>query len=275
MKNLIFLVAFLAIFSGCTARQMLNYEPSENFKDENLSFQIDSNWYKLYNQNYLNELISLVLKQNIDLKISAINLAKAYENAGLITADFFPTISANSGFSANRDILVNDNFSKSYSNRIGASFELDLFGKILASKNSAEWFAKASEFDLQAAKLSLINSITNSYFKGLYLNEALNFTEQNLQSYEKLGEIVQVKFEYGKSEMIELKQIQSSILSLKNRRLSLISQIQNNELFMRNLLNADQNFTLPNIQIESVKFLGVDLNVPYTALSNRPDLRRC
>ena len=39
------------------------------------------------------------------------------------------------------------------------------------------------------------------------------------------------------------------------------------------MLGNDSEFLTPVSQIENIKFLGVDMSVPYIALSNRPDLR--
>lgn len=272
MRN--FIIIFLIVFlSACSTKNALNYEPNKNFKDENETFRLEKNWYKLYNQVQLNELVEEVLKNNIDFKIASLNLARAYENAGLISADLFPTLSAGADFTTNRDISANDNFRKKYQAKVGVNYEVDLLGKILSRKYASDWLATADEFDLQSLKLTLINSAISGYFKEIYLNEALNFTERNIKSYEKLNEIINIKVAYGKSEPLELKQTENALLNLQNKKLSLISQLKNNELFLRNLLGNDSEFLTPVSQIENIKFLGVDMSVPYIALSNRPDLR--
>lgn len=312
MKKFIFLGILAIFFIGCSVKGDLKYEPIDNYYDENESYIIDTQWYKKYNQPYLNELVDLALQNNYDLKTAALNIATAYANLGLSEADLFPTINGSLGASASRNVAHSDDFSKSYRGGLSASYELDIYGKIRASVNSSQWSAISSEYTYDDLRLSIINSVVGAYFQMLYLNDALKFTEQNLKNYAELKDIVQAKYDYGRGEFIDVEQMQMNILSLENRVLNLKRQIENNRLLLRNLVipssmeanldRSDSQVLVPNSQtalnstkspysvagdrylqilefernlnsINSVKFLGVDLEVPFLALSNRPDVR--
>ena len=310
MKKFIFLGILTIFFVGCSIKSDLQYEVIENYYDENETYFIDTQWYKKYNQPYLNELVDLALKNNYDLKTAALNIATAYANLGLSEADLFPTISGSLGGSASRNVATHDDFSKSYRGGLSASYELDIYGKIRASVSSSEWSAISSEYNYDDIRLSLINSVVSGYFQMLYLNDALKFTQQNLKSYNDLKEIVKAKYDYGRGELIDVEQMKMNILSLENRVINLQKQIENNKLLLRNLVipnstranlnrndskvlvakNGKKGVNLPYSvasdsylqilefdkfigSIESVNFLGVDLEVPFLALSNRPDVR--
>ena len=236
MKKFIFLGILTIFFVGCSIKSDLQYEVIENYYDENETYFIDTQWYKKYNQPYLNELVDLALKNNYDLKTAALNIATAYANLGLSEADLFPTLSGSLGGSASRNVAAHDDFSKSYRGGLSASYELDIYGKIRASVSSSEWSAISSEYNYDDIRLSLINSVVSGYFQMLYLNDALKFTQQNLKSYNDLKEIVKAKYDYGRGELIDVEQMTKNILSLENRVINLQKQIENNKLLLRNLV---------------------------------------
>ena len=286
--NLSFLIIFIV---GCSIKQDLNYAVIDDFNDENETYFIDETWYKKYNQPYLNELIDLALKTNYDLKQAGLNLEQAYANLGISELDLLPTLSGSAGANTARNIDRSDDWSENYRSGFNVSYELDLFGKIRSSINSQAWSASATYYDLENVRLTLINSVVSGYFEMLYLNESLKWTQENLQNYYKLRDIVKAKYDLGRSEFMDYEQMNSNILNLENRILSLKKQIESNKLFLRKLIGADFkenggefynpilksilikefNQNLPSL--ENIGFLGVDMNVPFTALSNRPDIR--
>lgn len=275
INSKVILSGFLAVWiCGCASNQSeVKYEPTEKFKDENASYEIDPLWYKKYNESYLNKLVDQALANNYDLKTAALNVESAYANLGLNRADLFPTLNSSWNGGARRDISTGDNWSKTYSSGFNVSYELDLFGKIRSSVSANEWSARASEFDLENARLTLINSVVSGYFEMLYLNDSLKWTRQSLNDYREIERIVKAKYDYGKSEQLDYRQIQNSILGLQNKILDIQKNIEENRKYMRNLISSSMQFNDNTNSISSIKFQGVDLAVPYTALSNRPDIR--
>ncbi|MCR4942743.1 MAG: TolC family protein [Campylobacter sp.] len=262
----------LAIFlSGCAVSKVdRNYE--NLLLDDNVSINLDEKWWLGYGENYLNELVDLGLKNNTDLAKSAINLQKARAKAGLSEADLLPDFSFKTGANTNRDTSMHSEWKKGYTSGFTLNYELDLWAKLADAKDAALWEVNASEFDLQAVRLSVINSIIDGYFNALYLNEAYGLYTQTLEIYEELGKIVSSKVANGKDEEISLRQVQSQILNTKNRLTSTQNSIQTNEQMLRNALNERPNFEFKFKNILDTKTLGVDLDVPLYSLSKRPDL---
>lgn len=275
MRNfLIFLFAIL--FSGCAVKSV-----DENYRhiliDENSTqnLSVKTDWWREYNQPYLDELIELGLKNSINLAKSAVAVNRALAQAGVLEAELIPSFNANFGADASRDISRSAEFSKSYKSGVSLSYEVDLWRKLADARDAAIWEAEATKFDLAAAKLTLINAIADSYFEILYLNESLKFYNMSLRNYNELEAIIRAKFELGKLEELSLRQIQSSILNIKNRILSADRNLNSTKQTLRNLLSVEPDFGLnfSMIGFEDVKFLGVNLNVPIYAVSNRPDLQ--
>ena len=156
-------------------------------------------------------------------------------------ANLTPSFNASIEAGSSKNIKEGGASSRSFGSSIGLSYELDLWQKLANSKDAAMFEAEASKFDLEASKLSVINSVADAYFQILYLNESIKTYEQILEIYNELNKIVGLKFELGKEESLSLKQINSQLLNAQN----------NIESAKSHSLNLDRNlnkFDLSNFQ---------------------------
>ena len=276
MKKIsIILAAFL--LGGCAATQINeNYEQILLKDDANLTanFRLEREWWLGYNEPRLNELISLALKNNIDLAKSAIAVNKALAQAGVLQADLVPSFNANLGAETGKNIKTGGSWNESYKSGISLSYEIDLWRKLANSADAAMWEANATKYDLEAARLALINSIADVYFEAKYQKESMNLYEKTLKNYEELEAIIKAKFELGKEEELSLKQVKSSVISAKNRILNASKSLDAAEKTLRNLLNVRPEFDL-NLSgnLSDISPQGVNLNVPLYVIGARPDLQ--
>lgn len=276
MKKIsIILAAFL--LGGCAATQINeNYEQILLKDDANLTanFRLEREWWLGYNEPALNDLIKLGLKNNIDLAKSAIAVNKALAQAGVLQADLVPSFNANLGAETGKNIKTGGSWNESYKSGISLSYEIDLWRKLANSADAAMWEANATKYDLQAARLALINSVADAYFEAKYQKESLNLYEKTLKNYEELESIVKAKFELGKEEELSLKQVKSSVISAKNRILNASKSLDAAEKTLRNLLNVRPEFEL-NLSgnLSDISPQGVNLNVPLYVIGVRPDLQ--
>jgi efflux transporter, outer membrane factor lipoprotein, NodT family len=276
MKKIsIILAAFL--LGGCAVTQINeNYEQILLKEDANLTanFRLEREWWRGYNEPKLNELIGLALKNNIDLAKSAIAVNKALAQAGVLQADLVPSFNANLGAETGKNIKTGGSWSESYKSGISLSYEIDLWRKLANSADAAMWEANATKYDLEAARLALVNSIADAYFEAKYQKESINLYEKTLKNYEELEAIIKAKFELGKEEELSLKQVKSSVISAKNRILNANKSLDAAEKTLRNLLNVRPEFEL-NLSgnLSDVSPQGVNLNVPLYVIGARPDLQ--
>ena len=274
MKKIsIILGAFL--LGGCAVTQINeNYEQILLKEDASADIKINREWWTGYGQARLNELIGLALKNNIDLAKSAVAVNKALAQAGVLQADLVPSFNANLGAETGKNIKTGGSWSESYKSGISLSYEIDLWRKLANSADAAMWEANATKYDLQAARLALINSVADAYFEAKYQKESINLYEKTLKNYEELEAIVKAKFELGKEEELSLKQVKSSVISAKNRILNASKSLDAAEKTLRNLLNVRPEFDL-NLSgnLSDISPQGVNLNVPLYAIGARPDLQ--
>ena len=278
MRKILTIIA-VVFFSGCAATQInKNYEQilldANASSNSTANFTLERDWWKGYNQPRLNELIELGLKNNIDLAKSAIAVNKALAQAGVLQADLVPSFNANLGAETGKNIKTGGSWNESYKSGVSISYEIDLWRKLANSADAAMWEANATKYDLEAARLALVNSVAEKYFEILYQNESVNLYKILLQNYKQLETVARAKFELGKEEELNLKQIKSSILSAQNRILNAQKSIDAAERTLQNLLNERPGFELNSDgDLSEVSPQGVNLNVPLYLIGARPDLQ--
>ena len=278
MRKILTIIA-VVFFSGCAATQInKNYEQilldANASSNSTANFTLERDWWKGYNQPRLNELIELALKNNIDLAKSAIAVNKALAQAGVLQADLVPSFNANLGAETGKNIKTGGSWNESYKSGVSISYEIDLWRKLANSADAAMWEANATKYDLEAARLALVNSVAERYFEILYQNESVNLYKILLQNYKQLETVARAKFELGKEEELNLKQIKSSILSAQNRILNAQKSIDAAERTLQNLLNERPGFELNSDgDLSEVSPQGVNLNVPLYLIGARPDLQ--
>lgn len=278
-KITIVLMAALAL-TGCMGTQY-----KEAPLDEKLGYTIttaqnyivDPYWWQAYNDANLNQLVDTALANNINLAQSAITMRKAMYQARLSELDLWPGLSSSAGASSSRPIYRHAEFSdnRSFNGELGLSYELDLWGKLRDMADASEWGFKATVLDMETTRLALINSVIDVYYNLVYLHDAVEATQDNLNNLRQVGEIMDAKFAYGKISAMESLQIKQSILTSENNLVNYQTQIRQNEQTLRDLLNLPPDAPL-NVSFKdmlAVNILNVDLDVPLAVLAQRPDLQ--
>ena len=207
MRKIIIFITLLSTIA-CTNTDINNsYKQSkEDFKvyqEISNNYKVDKEWWKEYNNSELNNIMNIALKNNNDLKKAAINVNKALYQANILGANLVPSFSSSLGSSASKNIKTGGSSNINHSANISLSYELDLWKKLANAKNAQEWEYQATTEDLEAAKLSLVNNVVNTYFNIVYLNDAISILNDKIQQYEKINTVIKNKYQYGVNSELE------------------------------------------------------------------------
>lgn len=286
-KKSLFAVAFTLALSACSSTQMSrdgsaaevqgNYQ---RYEEITAQYQVNQQWWQGYGDAQLNSLIERALNNNLNLAKAAIAVNRAYYNANLIGADLVPTFSGSGTTSVSKGVGSSSNLHSTgvstLGNQLGfnLSYTLDLWGRLKDSAGAAEWEHKATQEDLQAARLSIINGVVSSYYNLAYYQEAIRVTEKSIQHYEQINRIMSNKLAAGAIDRLAVEQSMQAVLAAKSTLINLRSAQKIAEQTLRNLLNMQPNeplvTRLPSIL--AVKLQGINLDVPVSAIANRPDV---
>ncbi len=238
-------------------------------------YNIKENWWALYNDAQLNQVVEQALLNNKDLAKATISVNSALYQANLLGADLVPSFNASSTSTASRPTDTSANSTISHTGSLGVSYTLDLWRRLADAADAGEWNYKATQQDLEATRLSLINSVVVTYYQIAYLNDAISATNDTISYYNQINRIMQNRLSQGVADRASTDQAQQSVLLAQNNLISYQTQRKTAEQTLRNLLNLkpDQalNITFPHIL--NVKTTDVNLNVPVSTIVNRPDVK--
>ena len=234
-------------------------------------------WWTLFGDMQLNQLVNQVLSTNTDLAVAGINLQQARLQAGLAANQQGIRIS-NAGISTGHQFNLNGDGDSSRGisiNYPGLSYEVDLFGKLARQTESSQWEALATEQDLQSTAQNLIATTANLYWQLGYLNERYQIAQQNLASTQKTYELVRSQYRAGAVSGLDLTAAEQSVQS---QRASL-SQIEQLRVESRTALAVLMQMPIQQLSIQEPSRLSqialpvISAGLPADLLSRRPDLQ--
>lgn len=287
LSKLAFSVVLALSVTACTTGNMSKdgslqqaQDTYQSYDEITKQYQINEQWWRGYNDEELNRTVDLAIKNNLDLAKSGIAVNKALYNANLVGANLVPTFSGSGSMSAAKGVgSTSNNVSTGVSTTaaqaaFNLSYTIDLWQRLADTASAAEWAHKATIEDLKATRLSIINSVVATYYQLAYYRDAIRITEESIKNYEQISRILTNKMNAGAIDRLAVDQAQQAVLNARNNVISLRTNQKIAEQTLRNLLNIHPNTPL-NIRypsIMNVKLQGVDLNVPVSAIANRPDV---
>lgn len=232
-------------------------------------------WWALFGDTQLNQLVDQVIQHNADLAVAGINLQTARLKAGLARDQQGPRVSSGVSTGHSFDLNSGDDSAKGLSLSAGVSYEVDLFGKLARQTEAAKWESLATEQDLQATGQSLIATTANLYWKLGYLNEQYSTVQQNLASTQKTYDLVRTQYKAGAVSGLDLTQAEQSVQSQK----ASLSQIDQQRVETRTALAVLLQIPVQQLNIQEPQQLprvalpNISAGLPADILSRRPDLK--
>ena len=135
-------------------------------------------WWTRLNDPALSALIDQAIANNLDIVQAQARLRQARESLVQANASLLPQLSgsatggrnyssqdAGGRLDANGNPIGGGggNWSSSYSARINASWQLDLFGELRRGREAARADLEASGFDLATVRMTVISELVNNY----------------------------------------------------------------------------------------------------------------
>ncbi len=232
-------------------------------------------WWTLFGDAGLNQLVERVLAQNSNLAVAGITLKQARLQVELARNAELPRVNSSVSAGHKIDLKGGEGRSQGLSLSGGVSYELDLFGKLDRQTEAARWEAAASAEDLQATAQSLIATTTNLYWQLGYLHQHLNTAQQSLATSQKLLDLVRVQYRAGAVSGLEIVQAEQALQSQK----ASLSQLQQQLVETRTALAVLLHVPVQQLKLDEPQKLSlihlpaIAAGLPAEILARRPDLR--
>ena len=216
----------------------------------------DTRFWESFRDPVLNELIDAALKSNNDYQAAKERVLQAFYSAKQIGTNINPTASAS--LSSGRTWMFSDgkDVTNSSSSSLGISYEVDLFGRLKAERDSAAHTYQASEEDLQATRLALIFQAADYYWNIGYYNDLLRLNRENLSDSENILEIIREKYESGS---VTIEENSESLKKLSYELSSLMGKAPS--------VGSKTGYSVSGLFVPKVR-----PGIPSDILINRPDI---
>ncbi len=257
-----------------------NYTESPLDAKENSSLQ---DWWTTFNDEKLNSLIEIGIKNNYNLKIAIEKIEQARSFYRLKRADLFPEInmnaaairqklSRNEAISSYIPLTIYNNFQIGFD----ALWEIDIFGKIRREKQSALFSMQSKQENMRNVYISLLSEISKNHMDLIALNQTIKLEEEKIQLQQTIYNLTKDLKQTGidssiaeENELASLKLSQARIKAYQTLfkqtayRLAYLLGMQPEKIQIQEY----NELTLPDATQK------IQPGMPSTLLQNRPDIR--
>ncbi|NML85861.1 MAG: efflux transporter outer membrane subunit [Polaromonas sp.] len=241
---------------------------------------VAAEWWRDFADEPLNRLVAQALQDSPNLKLAQARLARAQAVTEVASAATLPQLNGQidltrQRYTANGAVPppLAGSISESGTLQLGASWELDFFGKNRAALDAALGAVNAAQADAQAARVLLASQVARTYFQLVRLNEQAGVARRTLAQREETLKLVQDRVNAGLDTRLELRQSEGG---LPEARLQL-ETVQEQMALTRHALTAllgqpasDQVF-IPSAQ-SAIKIIALTAAIPMDLLGRRADI---
>ncbi len=236
-------------------------------------------WWKLYGDATLNQLVADALKNSNLVKIAAAQVDEAdavlrQANAALLPEIDLGVAGSRSRATGNAAIpnaapLVRDD----RRGALSTAFEIDFWGKLRRGSESARAQALSTLYGQEVVSQSLVATVVQAYFSLRSLDTQLTALESSLKSREESLDVVRSRAAAGLVSDLDINQAEGAradlaaqIKELQRQRANLL------HLFVQITLNADLQLARGDIRALPIPPVPPP-GLPSALMDRRPDIR--
>ncbi|MEI6113607.1 MAG: efflux transporter outer membrane subunit [Burkholderiales bacterium] len=240
----------------------------------------NTKWWEQFGDPVLNELVETALRENLDIQIAA---ARVDQFIGALTStrsQLFPQIGYGADASRIRASAVGqpplppgaDPYFSLYQGSLGASWQLDLFGRVRRLTEAAQAQVYASEQAQHGVVLSLVTSIATSYILLRALDRQLQIAQSTANNFTATARLFELRFKSGivaKTEVMQIRsQQQQALAAIPAFEQAIAAQ----ENLISILLGRNPGPIARGKTIDQLVAPQIPADLPSTLLQRRPDI---
>jgi len=280
IRRLLLSAAVAALAAGCTQTPPPGLQPGDvpaafaQTAPPNAPVWPARDWWKSYGDPQLSDLMAQAEANNLDIVQASARLRQADARARQAGAALLPSLGANAGVSSQYGQTGGTRLQETdYNAGLGASYELDFWGRNRATLDSADAATRASAADRETVALTVASGVANTYFLLLSLRERIAVARANLKSALAFLDIVHRRVAAGYAANADLVQ-QRAALAAED---AVLPALEQQELEAHNALaillgRAPEGFTVTGDGLGGLTPPVVAPGLPSALLARRPDL---
>jgi NodT family efflux transporter outer membrane factor (OMF) lipoprotein len=248
-----------------------------------------SQWWKVFNDPVLDDLICQAYRQNLSLRQAAFQVLYARLQLKIAVGELFPQTQQVTGdylreaisqAAANRQFTSSGSGLKRFFNQwddgFALSWELDFWGRLRRGVLSAEANLDASVANYDDVLVTLLADVATNYVNYRTLQKQIALTQANVELQQQTLRMAKALFKGGRSTVVDQAQAQSNLEQTAALIPPLLSQLRqaNNQLcILLGIPPEDLQARLGKGDIPTAP-VEVGIGIPADLLRRRPDIRK-
>jgi len=239
----------------------------------------DLPWWDIFKDESLTTLVTEALKNNKDLLVAAARVEQMRALVGVAKSDFYPQINYQAqgvrGQNALQYGIMSNSQSNAFIGDLNLTWELDVWGKIRRSTESARAQLMSSEEFRRTVIMSLVANVAQAYFELRELDLELEIAKKMTQAFKDAYDLFDRRYQKGTASKLETTRAAASLAQAA----ATIPQTEN-LIFAKenqiNLLLGRNPQPIPRGVILTAQWMppSTPAGLPSTLLERRPDVRK-
>lgn len=228
-------------------------------------------WREVFRDPQLQALIEEGLANNVNVQAAALRVEEAKALLTAAKLSYLPSVNlAPQGTTTSMD---KGSYVKAYTIPVAASWEIDLFGKILNSKRGQKAAYQQSQYSEQAVRSSIICNIANIYYSLLMLDRQVEITSATSELYKDNVRAMEAYKTAGRTTEAGVAQVRAASQQVDASLIDLKRQVRETENSLAVLLGrAPQTISRSTLDAQQMPE-QLMAGVPLQLLENRPDVK--
>ncbi|MBQ4833719.1 efflux transporter outer membrane subunit [Pseudoalteromonas sp. MMG010] len=274
-----------AVLSGCQLapeQQNIALPVPDSYGQSTSQGNVESlKWQQFFQDQNLQQLISIALENNKDMKISQLNVQRVRGLYQIEKSALYPSLDFNGNGSRTR--LPSDltstgeaGISSQYTATVGiTSYELDIWGKVSNQTEQALQTLFSTELTQYSTQVSLVSEIANAWLNYAADLQLLGFAQETLVSQQASLDLTQKSFNLGATSKITLEQLKSTVANAEVDIATYKRLLQRDKNALALLVGRHFDVSLlPEKSLNTLLDLPViPVGLPSDLLTQRPDIK--
>lgn len=244
----------------------------ETTKAATRASRIDADWWKVFANAELDRLIRMAEEQSPDIAIAIAAERQAEAVARIAGAGRWPGLDLELGGARNGGNNTSER--RWHSANLAASYELDLWGRQKALRDSAQAGLQLSRFDHDSIRLGLAANVANLWLGALALREQMDIAATDLELLERSLALTEARQRAGSADQLDVAR-QRGLQAERQRSLAALRQEYTNTcLALGTLLGRTERIEPQPASLSELTLPAIDAGLPSQLLTRRPDLAR-
>jgi outer membrane protein, multidrug efflux system len=238
----------------------------------------NENWWQVYQDPVLVQLIHTALRQNYDVRIAATRVLEAQAQLGIVRANQLPSAIVGTNVYSEQNAKVSNLFPAYDVNagqlNLSVLWNLDFWGKYRRQTEAARAQLLATDWGQRATMSSLVADVATAYFQLRALDSEIEISKRTLASRQQSLQLTQVLFSHGGASDLDVSQSEQLVYTASESIPDLERQIEQQENVLSILLGENpQSIPRGRAITEQPAPETVPAGLPSELLERRPDVR--